>query len=57
MVNVSREDNSRANCLAQQASSYHISKGMFFIIDKPMHVESIMMDTLPRGANCIFPNF
>ena len=47
---IPREENSRANCLAQQASGYHISKGMFFIIDKPMHAESIMMDTLPRGA-------
>ena len=47
---IPREQNSRANCLAQQASGYHISKGMFFIIDKLMHAESIMMDTLPQGA-------
>ena len=26
---IPREENSRANCLAQQASGYHISKGIF----------------------------
>ena len=35
---IPREENSRANCLAQQASGYHISKGRFFIIEKPMPV-------------------
>ena len=47
---IPREENSRANYLAQQASGYHISKGMFFILEKPMHAASIMMDTLPQGA-------
>ena len=33
---IPREENSRANCLAQQASGYQISRGKFFILEKPM---------------------
>jgi ribonuclease HI len=33
---IPREENSRANYLAQQASGYNISRGRFFILEKPM---------------------
>ena len=33
---IPREENSRANCLAQQASGYQISREKFFILEKPM---------------------
>ena len=35
---IPREENSRANCLAQQASGYNVSKGKFFILERPMQV-------------------
>jgi hypothetical protein len=33
---IPREENSRANCLAQQASGYQISRGKFFILERPL---------------------
>ena len=36
IAHVSRYDNWRANDLAQQASGYHVSRGMFHISHKPM---------------------
>jgi len=33
---ISREENFRANHLAQQASSYQVTSGKFLIIEKPM---------------------
>src|SRR4051812_26937758 len=37
---IPREENSRANVLAQQASGYHINRGKFFILERPMLVAS-----------------
>ena len=36
IIHVSRHDNWLANELAQQASGYHVSRGVFFISEKPM---------------------
>jgi ribonuclease HI len=38
IFHIPREENSRANSLAQQASGYHINRGRFFILEKPMLV-------------------
>src|ERR1041385_1713710 len=35
---IPREENSRANYLAQQASGYNVNRGKFLILEKPMHV-------------------
>ena len=35
---MSRQDNWLTNELAQQASGYHVDRGMFFIAEKPMLV-------------------
>ena len=35
---IPRKENSRANSLAQQASGYNISRGKFFILERPMLV-------------------
>jgi hypothetical protein len=36
IYHIPREEDSRANCLAQQASGYYISKGKKFILQRPM---------------------
>lgn len=38
ICHISREDNVRANFLAQQASGYHVNRGVFFVINKPAFV-------------------
>src|SRR3954462_12236055 len=37
---IPREENSRANSLARQASGYHINRGKLFILERPMLVTS-----------------
>ena len=36
ITHIAREENSRANCLAQQASGYRISKGKVFTLERPI---------------------
>jgi ribonuclease HI len=36
IVHISREENMRANDLAQQASGYQVNRGMFFMLEKPL---------------------
>jgi hypothetical protein len=45
IYHIPREENSRANCLAQQASGYYISKGKNCILQRPM-LAVLRSDTL-----------
>jgi ribonuclease HI len=49
---IPREENSRANYLAQQASGYYISKGKFFILQKPM-LDVPLDVSLVQHASCL----
>ena len=46
---VSRQDNWIANKLAQQASGYHVSRGMFFIAETPVSVSTSSRRSQKRG--------